>query len=122
CRHALGDLRAHVVAARRVVLARELPGRFDRLGAARDEEHAVQVAGGERAALGRELDRARMRIAPVRVEGELAQLGGGGLPDLVAEAVADVDGEETRERVEVALAVYLLEVAAVPAHDDGDVL
>jgi hypothetical protein len=63
-----------------------------------------------------------MRIAPVRVEGELAQLRRGRLADLVAEAVADVDGEETRERVEVALAVDVLEVAAVAAHDDRDVL
>jgi hypothetical protein len=48
-------------------------------------------------------------IAPVRVEGELAQLRGSGLSDLVAEAVADVDGEQARERVEIALAVDVLE-------------
>ena len=121
-RHALRHLRPHVVAARRVVLARELPGRLDRLGAARHEEDAVQVAGRDGCDLGRELDRARVRIAPVRVEGKLAQLRGGGLADLVAEAVADVDGEKARERVEIALAVDVLEVAAVPAHDDRDVL
>jgi hypothetical protein len=34
------------LAARRVVLPGELPGRLDGLRAARHEEHAVQVAGG----------------------------------------------------------------------------
>ena len=37
------------LAARQVVLAGELPGRLDGLGAARDEEDAVQVARCERA-------------------------------------------------------------------------
>ena len=40
------------------------------------------------------------------------------LTDLLAEAVPDVDGEQAGERIEVALAVDVLEVAAVTADDD----
>ena len=103
---------------RREVLPRELPRRLDRLGAARDEEDAVEVAGRERRDLRRELDRARVRVRPVRVEGQLPHLLKGRLTDLLAVAVAEVDGEQSRQRVEVALAVDVLEVAAVAAHDD----
>ena len=110
------------LAARRVVLARELPRGLDRLGAAVDEEHAIQVAGRERRDLGRELDRARVRVRPVRVEGQLAHLLVRRLADLVSERVADVDREEPGERVEVAPPVRVLEVAAVAADDDRDVL
>ncbi len=106
------------LAARSVVLACELPGGLDRLRAARDEEDTVQVTRRERGDLGRELDRARMGVVPVRVEGQLAELRGRCLPHLLAEAVADVDREEPRKRVEVALAVHVLEVAAVAPHDD----
>src|SRR5438067_1121943 len=88
-------------AARLVVLARELPRRLDRLRPAGDEEDAVEVAGRERGDLLRELDRAGMRVRPVRVERQLAHLLERGLADLLAVAVADVDGEEARERVEV---------------------
>jgi hypothetical protein len=111
-----------LLAARRVVLAGELPGRLDRLGAAGDEEHAVEVARGERRDLAGELDRARMRVRPVRVEGQLAHLLERRLADLLAERVADVDGEQARERVEVPLAVRILEVAALAADDDRHVL
>ena len=111
CRHPLA-------AAREVVLARELPRRLDRLGAAGDEEGAVEVARRERGQLARELDRARVRVRPVRVEGQLAHLLERRLADLLAEAVADVDREEAGERVQVALPVRVLEVAAVAADDD----
>ena len=111
-----------LLATRRVVLARELPGGLDGLGAAGAEEHAVQVAGRERRDLGRQLDRARVRVRPVRVEGQLAHLLVRGLADLVAERVADVDREEARQRVDVAPAVRVLEVAAVAADDDRDVV
>jgi hypothetical protein len=104
--------------AHREVLPCELPRRLDRLGAAGAEEDAVEVARRERRNLRRELDRAGMRVRPVRVEGQLAHLVERGLPDLIAEAVADVDGEEPGERVEIALPVNVLEVAAVAAHDD----
>jgi hypothetical protein len=105
-------------AARRVVLPRELPGGLDRLRPAGDEEGAVEVARRERRELGRELDRPRVRVRPVRVEGQLAHLVQRRLPDLLAEAVADVDREQPRERIEVALALRVLEVAAVAADDD----
>ena len=107
-----------MLAAGRVVLARELPGRLDRLRAARDEEDAVQVARREARHLGRELDRARMRVGPVRVEGQLAHLRRRGLADLLAVRVADLHREQARQRVEIALAVRVLEVAALTADDD----
>jgi hypothetical protein len=100
------------------ILARELPRRLDRLGAARDEEDAVEVAGRKRRDLRCELDRARVRVGPVRVEGQFPHLLERRLADLLAEAVAEVDGEEPGERVEIALAVRVLEIAAVSAHDD----
>ena len=100
-----------------VVLARQLPGRLDGLRAARDEEHPVEVAGGQAGHLGGELDRARVRGAPVRVVGELAHLRGRDLADLLPVAVADVDAEEPAEPVQVALAVRVLEVTAVAADD-----
>ena len=51
------------------------------------------------------------------VEGELAHLLERGLPDLLAVRVADVHCEEARERVEVALAGRVLEIAALAADD-----
>ena len=103
-----------------VVLARELPRGLDRLRAAVDEEDAVQVAGRKRGELTRELDRARMGIRPVGVEGQLAHLGVRRLSDLLAEPVADVDREEACERVEIALAVRVGQIAAVAADDHRD--
>ena len=117
-----GDRLPAALAAGTVELPRELPGRLDRLGAAGDEEDAVQVAGRERGDLGRELDRARVRVGPVRVERELAHLGRRRLADLLAVRVADLDREQARERVEVALPVDVLEVAALSAHDDRHVV
>src|SRR4029079_2852431 len=112
--HALRHLSPNVVAPCRVVLTRELPGRLDRLGAARDEEDAVQVAWRDGCDLGCQLVRAGFGFARVRVEGELAKLRGSGRSDLVAEAVADVDGEQACERVGIAVALYILVVAASP--------
>ena len=104
--------------ARGIELTRELPGGLDSLRASGAEEHPVQVTGCERGNLGRELDRARVGVRPVGVEGELAHLRERCLADLLAEAVADVDGEQPRQRVQVSLAVYILEVTAVAADDD----
>src|SRR5258705_563256 len=59
-----------------------------------------------------------MGVTPVRVEGQLAHLCRRGLADLLAESVADVDGEEPCKRVEVTLALRVLEVAAVATDDD----
>ena len=79
-----------LLAARGVVLARKLPRGLDRLRPARAEEDAVQIAGSQRCDLGRELDRSRMGVRPVRVERQLAHLLERGLADLLAERVADV--------------------------------
>ena len=105
--------------SRLVELARELPRRLDGLATTRAEENPVEVAGGEGRDFRGELDRTRVRVRPVRVEGQLPHLLERRLADLLAEAVADVDGEEPRERVEVAPALDILEVAAVAANDDG---
>ena len=59
-----------------------------------------------------------MGVGPVRVIGQLAHLRGGRLAHLLTEAVADVDGEEAGQRVEVPAPVDVLEVAAVAADDD----
>ena len=106
------------LAVRLVVLARELPRRLDRLRAAGDEEAAVQIAGRERGDLACELDRTRMRIRPVGVERQLAHLLERRLAHLLAVRVADLHREEAGERVEVALAVNVLQIAALAANDD----
>ena len=106
-------------ATREVVLARELPGRLDRVGPAGHEEDAVEVARSERRHLLGELDRAGVRVRPVRVERQLAHLLERRLADLLAERVAEVYGEQAGQGIEVALAVHVLEVAAVAADDDG---
>src|SRR5262249_61541710 len=59
-----------------------------------------------------------MRVRPVRVERQLAHLLEGRLADLLAVAVADVDREQPCERIEVAVPVDVLEVAAVAPDDD----
>src|SRR5438046_6125841 len=56
-RRAPGDRLPAALALRLVELARELPGRLDRLRPARDEEDAVQVARGERSHFRGQLDR-----------------------------------------------------------------
>src|SRR2546422_10838876 len=50
----------------------------------------------------------------------LAHLLERGLAHLLAERVADLHGEQAGERVEIALAVRVLEVAAVALDDDRD--
>src|SRR5689334_7185339 len=59
-----------------------------------------------------------MGVRPVRIKRQLAHLLVRGLSDLVAVRVADLHGEETCERVEIALAVCVLEIAALAADDD----
>jgi hypothetical protein len=54
---------------------------------------------------------------PVDRERQLAHLRGGGVAHLLAVAVADVHAEQPGERVEVAAALGVLQVAAVAAHD-----
>ena len=103
-----------------VVLPGELERRLDGLRAAAGEEHAVEVARGELGDPSGQLDRARVCVGPVRVEAELLGLVGAGLGDVGA-AVADVDAEQGRQAVEVALAVLVVDVAALTARDDRDV-
>ena len=111
------DLGARALAAHAVVVARELPGRLHGLRPTRCEEHAVEVSGRERGDLRGQLDRAWVRVAPVRVEAELAGLARRRLAQL-GPAVAGVHAEESREAVEVALAVLVEHVTALAAHDD----
>ena len=59
----------------------------------------------------------RVGVAPVGVEAELLGLLGRGLAELGA-AVAGVYAEERGEPVEVALAVLVVDVAALAAHED----
>ena len=66
------DLAPHRLAVGRVVLARQLPGRLDRLGAAGDEERAVDAGRREIGEPGGELGRGRVRERPVRVVRQLA--------------------------------------------------
>src|SRR5207302_5902683 len=87
-----------------------------------DEEDAIQVPRRERRDLLRELDRARMRIRPVRVKGQLAHLLERGLTHLIAVGVADLNGEEAGERVEVAPPLAVLEVTPFAANDDRRVV
>src|SRR5207248_2465298 len=75
-----GDAVAHLE-----VLARELPSRLDGLRSARAEKDPVEVARCERRHLRGELDRARVRVRPVRVEGQLAHLVERRLADLLTE-------------------------------------
>ena len=117
-RGAARDRLPPALAVRHVVLARELPRGLDGLRAAGDEERAVDVLGRELGQALRELDRARVRIRPVRVERQLAHLSERRLADLLAVGVTDVDGEEAGERVEVPLAVVVPQVAVLAAHDD----
>src|SRR3954471_5393933 len=113
---------AVVVPLQLVVLAHELDDRLVGLRSARHEEGAVEVAGRELGHLGRQLDRARMRVAPVGVEGQLRHLRGGRLTQLGAEAVPDLGAEEAGQPVEVALSLAVVQVAALPAGDDRHVL
>src|SRR5690606_8699723 len=87
--------------------------------AAGGEEHAVEVAGCEtRQALG-QLGRLGVGVGPEREVRQLLRLLGGGLGQLGA-SVTDLDDEETRQSVEVALAVDVVDVGALTADDGGD--
>ena len=111
------DLRPRALAPHVVVVAGQLPGGFDGLGAAGGEEDAVQVARGQRGDAGRKLDRGWVSVAPVDVETELARLLGSRLAQFGA-PVAGIHAEQRRKAVEVALAVLVVDVAPFAAHDD----
>src|SRR5262249_60611687 len=76
-----------------VIAAGELQGGLDRLRAAVGEEDAVEVARRQRRDPGRELDRARVRVAPDGDEVELAHLRGRSVAEL-GPPVPGVDAEE----------------------------
>ena len=126
-RAVVGDpARDHLVAVAEalelVELLHELDDRLVRLGASRDEEDAVQVARRQLGHLPCELDRARVGVVPVRVERQLGHLLGGRLAQLRTEAVADLGAEEPGERVEVLLAVRVVDRAVLAVRDDGDLV
>ena len=109
------DLVLAGVARLQVVLAGDLQGRLGRLGAAGDEEHAVQVAGGQgRDAVG-QLDLRFGEEARVG-EGDLARLRLHRLGDL-GDAVADADHVDAGAGVEPGAAVVAVEPAALAAGD-----
>ena len=100
------------------VVLGELPGRLDGLAAAAGEEHPVEVAGGvARDPLG-QLHGLRVGVGPQRHEGQLGGLLGGRLGDVGA-AVAELVDEQAGQAVEVALALRVVQVGALTAHDDG---
>ncbi len=104
-----------------VIAARQLDRRLDRLRAAVGEEDPVQVARRQRRDPRRQLDRARVGVAPDRDEVELADLRRHRLAELGA-PVTRVDAEESREAVQVAVAVVVPDVATLAADDDRDLV
>ena len=121
-RAVIGDgPRYHLVLARLAgqleVLLGQLPGALDGLAATGGEEDAVEVARrvtGD--ALG-EFDRRWRGVGPQREEGQRLGLLGRGLGEFLA-AVADLDDEEPRQSVDVALALVVEDVHALAAGDD----
>ena len=100
--------------------ADELPGRLHGLAAAAGEEHAVEPGGGEvDDALGQRR-RARVGVPPQREEGELLGLAGASVGQLLA-PVADLPDEQPGQRVEVAVALGVLDERAVAADDERHV-
>ena len=108
-----------VLAPGEVVLARELPGRLDRLGAARGQEQAGETGGRESEDAIGQRERGGVRRSPVRVEAEALELRGGGGADARTVRVADLRREEPRDAVEQAPAVLVDHVRAVAADDHG---
>ena len=106
----------------REVLPRQLPRRLHRLGAARDEEDPIEVTRRQRRNLGRQLDRARMRVRPIRIERQLPHLRKRRPADLLPKAVTEVDRKQSRQRVEITPAIHVLEITAVAAHNDRRLL
>ena len=68
----------------------------------------------------RQLDGCRVRVRPQREERELRHLLGSGVGELLT-SMTHLDGEQARETVEVAVALVVVDVGAVAAHDDRDV-
>ncbi len=90
---------------------------LDGVAAAGGEEDAVEIAGGVGGEALGELDGLRVGEGPQRHEGQLHGLVVHRLRDLLA-TVSDLDGEETGEAVDVALALIVEDVVAFAAGDD----
>ena len=82
----------------------------------------LRSPGASTGQLGGQLDRARVGERPVDGERQLAHLRRRRLAHLGPVPVADVHAEEPGQGVEVALAVRVLEVAAVAPHDHLELL
>jgi hypothetical protein len=102
------------------VLLGDLPGTLDSFAAAGGEEDSVEVTRRQVGKSLGQLDRLRVGIGPEREERELAGLLGRRLGKLRA-SVPDLDDEQPREPVEIALALVVPDVRAVAAHNHGHV-
>ena len=101
------------------VLPRHLDGGLHRLAAAEGEEDVVEVAGRQLGDLGGELDGRLVGDLEDVVDRQLLHLRLDGVVDLGA-AVADVDGPQAGEGVDVLVALGVVDDAALgPVHDDG---
>ena len=98
------------------VLPGQLPGRLHGLAAARGEEDPVQIAGSRiRQTLGQRC-RLGVRVGPEREERQLAGLLVSGLRELHP-TVSDLHDEQARQPIEVALALRVIDISPVTAHD-----
>ena len=111
------DLVALGKAAHRLDLLGDLHGALDRLGAARAEEEAIEVARRQPGQHLAELHRGCVRVARRGHIGELACLLRHRLADLLA-AVADVHDIKTGNSIEEGTSVGVVERRALAANDD----
>ena len=110
-------LRARGLADQLEVLPGQLDRGVDRLAARRCEEHPVEVARSERGEARRQFDGRFVGERPDREVAERLGLTRRGLAELGA-AVADLHREQSRQPVEISLAVLVPHVAALATRDD----
>jgi hypothetical protein len=100
-----------------VELLGQFPRALHRFAAAGGEEHPVQIAGGVvRQPVG-QFDCGWGGVGPQREEVQCLGLLGGGLGELLS-AVADLNHEQSGQAVEIALAMAVVDVAALATGDD----
>ncbi|OPZ55532.1 MAG: hypothetical protein BWY91_00975 [bacterium ADurb.BinA028] len=114
---AADHLGLHRLADELVVLLGQLPGRLDGLAATGREEHPVEVARGVVSKALGQLDGPRVGIGPQREVGDLLELCHGGVGQLLP-AVADLDGEQARQSVEVLVPPVVPDVGPVTLDDE----